>query len=107
MCTCHPFLLAGSCISDDEPCVSFPSLIQYNHLDTLPISERVVRRIWQQAFPRYKSKHYPTWKFLKDMFEDVESKPLSESRLAAAFINANVPVNVPVDVPVDVPATVE
>lgn len=99
-CICHPFLLNGQCLSqNEEQCVSFPSLVRYNHLDTLPIAYSTVYKIWCRAFKnKYQTTDsYPSWLHIKDMFEDVDSKAMSEARLAAAFIKDNVPVNVDVE----------
>ena len=87
-CTCHPFL-TSTCIASvkENQCVSFPSLVQYNHLTTLPLSDKTVSAIWKKAFPRHIRSHgYPTWLSFQDMFDSAETKAMSEARLGVAFL---------------------
>lgn len=87
-CTCHPFL-TSTCIAsvEENQCVSFPSLVQYNHLTTLPLSDKTVSAIWKKAFPRHIRSHgYPTWLSFQDMFDSAETKAMSEARLGVAFL---------------------
>jgi len=91
-CTCHPWLLNGHCVasSEHQACVSFSSLLKYNHLEVVPLSDAVVKGIWKKAFPRHSTTgHYPSWKRFQDMFDDSGTKPMNEARLSVAFMKLN------------------
>jgi hypothetical protein len=56
-------------------------------MKVLPLSDAVVRGIWNKAFPSHRTKgHYPSWKRFQDMFNDSGTKPMNEARLSAAFM---------------------
>jgi hypothetical protein len=86
-CTCHRFLYNGQCVStEDSQCVSFPSLICYNHLDVVPVPRKPLAMLWKRAFPKFKmSVDYPIHVMLCDLFRDTSSRPFHEASLELLF----------------------
>jgi hypothetical protein len=84
-CTCHPFV-AKRCLADGRPtCVSYASLVTYNHLDTVPIPRVQIKKVWQKAFPLYSiNKYYPVELMMVDLFYD-QNRALHEARLTILF----------------------
>ena len=86
-CCCHPFLKNGHCLSsaNDEECVSFASLVKYEHLDTVPVPFGAIAKIWKRAFPRHAmEKPYPLYLVVKDLFVD-DNRAQHEAHLALLF----------------------
>jgi len=84
-CTCHPFL-AHQCLAETRPtCVSYASLVMYNHLDSVPIPRPSLKKIWTKAFPNYSmSKDYPVEVMMVDLFYD-EHRASHEAKLSMLF----------------------
>ena len=84
-CTCHPFL-AQQCLAEAHPtCVSYASLVMYNHLDSVPIPRPSLKKIWTKAFPNYSmSKDYPVEVMMVDLFYD-EHRASHEAKLSMLF----------------------
>ena len=85
-CACHPFIKKDDCLAEGRStCVSYASLVTYNHLDTVPIPRTQLKKVWTKAFPQYKiCKDYTVDEMMVDLFYD-QRRALHEAKLTILF----------------------